>query len=163
MSGAVLLGGGIAALLGALLLAALVFAGGGVRAAVQQGISAIETAYAQVAPDVATGEARQLSPLLARLGSVAVRLSPGNPRATLRRRLDIAGNPTPWTPDRVLAFKGAGLVALPIGIGGFLFLTRPAYMRPLVSEPMGLVMLAIAGVLVGLGSLWLSRLIKVEV
>jgi len=55
------------------------------------------------------------------------------------------------------------LVALPVGIGGFLFLTRPDYMRPLVSEPMGLVMLAVAGVLVGLGSLWLSRLVKVEV
>lgn len=55
------------------------------------------------------------------------------------------------------------LVALPVGIGGFLFLTRPQYMRPLVSEPMGLVMLAVAGVLVGLGSLWLSRLVKVEV
>jgi tight adherence protein B len=55
------------------------------------------------------------------------------------------------------------LVALPIGIGGFLFLARRDYMRPLVAEPLGLVMLAAAGVLVGLGSLWLSRLVKVEV
>jgi Flp pilus assembly protein TadB/uncharacterized protein YegL len=55
------------------------------------------------------------------------------------------------------------LVALPIGIGGFLFLARRDYMRPLVTEPLGLVMLAVAGVLVALGSLWLSRLVKVEV
>jgi tight adherence protein B len=55
------------------------------------------------------------------------------------------------------------LVSLPIGIGGFLFLTRGEYMRPLVGEPMGLVMLAVAGVLVALGSFWLSRLIRVEV
>ena len=54
-------------------------------------------------------------------------------------------------------------MALPIGIGGFLFLARRDYMRPLVTEPLGLVMLAVAGVLVALGSLWLSRLVKVEV
>ncbi len=55
------------------------------------------------------------------------------------------------------------LVALPVAVGGWLFLTRPTYMHPLVSEPMGVVMLAIAGALVVVGSFWLSKLVKVEV
>jgi tight adherence protein B len=55
------------------------------------------------------------------------------------------------------------LVALPIGVGGLLFLTKPDYMRPLVTERIGIVMLVVAGLLVAVGGFWMSRLIKVEV
>jgi len=141
MSGAVLLGGGIAALLGALVLATLVFAGGGPRAAVEQGLSVIETGYARSTSDAPAGESRQLSPLLSRLRSVATRLSPGSAPATLQRRLDVAGNPSPWTPERVLAFKGLGLVALGLlgAVGG-------------IHSPVKLVLFAAAG---GAAGFWL--------
>ena len=112
MEGSGLLVVGIAALLGALVLAVLTFAGGGARAAVEQGLVAIERRYAGSPAVPAQGGVRELSPLLDRLRSVAVRLSPGTATATLQRRLDIAGNPSPWTLERLLAFKGGGLVAL---------------------------------------------------
>lgn len=55
------------------------------------------------------------------------------------------------------------LVALPVVIGGWLFLTRGQYMRPLYADPIGLVMLSATVLLVAIGSFWLSRLVKVEV
>jgi tight adherence protein C len=45
------------------------------------------------------------------LRSIALRLSPGGVAHGLQRRLDLAGNPPTWTPDRVLAAKGLGLLA----------------------------------------------------
>ena len=103
---------GIAALLGAFALAVLTFAGSRARGAVKNRLVAIETGYAVSLAAAAPGRGRELSPLLDRLRSVAVRLSPGTATATLQRRLDIAGNPSPWTLERLLAFKGGGLVAL---------------------------------------------------
>ena len=55
------------------------------------------------------------------------------------------------------------LVALPVAVGGWLFLTRRDYMRPLYTEPIGIGMLLAAGVLMVVGSFWMSRLVKVEV
>jgi tight adherence protein C len=43
---------------------------------------------------------------------LALRLSPAGIAGTLQRRLDLAGNPRRWTPDRMLAVKGLGLIAL---------------------------------------------------
>ncbi|GGU74705.1 type II secretion system F family protein [Lentzea flava] len=40
------------------------------------------------------------------LRSIAVRLSPSGVAFRLQHRLDLAGNPPTWTPDRVLAAKG---------------------------------------------------------
>lgn len=45
------------------------------------------------------------------LRSIALRLSPAGVAYRLQRRLDLAGNPPTWTPDRVLAAKGLGLLA----------------------------------------------------
>src|SRR5437867_3774793 len=108
----VLLGVGLTALVGALVLGAVIFAGGAVRGRVKHGLVAIETRYGTALPTVPTGDVRELSPLLARLRSVAAKLSPATHTASLQRRLDVAGNPAPWTPERVLAFKGLGFVAL---------------------------------------------------
>jgi Flp pilus assembly protein TadB/uncharacterized protein YegL len=55
------------------------------------------------------------------------------------------------------------LVALPIVVGCWMFLTRRDYMRPLYTEPFGIGMLVAAVALVAVGSFWLSRLVKVEV
>ena len=51
-----------------------------------------------------------LPPLLQRLRALATRLSPSSYGARLQRRLDLAGNPARWPAERVLAFKGVGLV-----------------------------------------------------
>lgn len=55
------------------------------------------------------------------------------------------------------------LIALPIGIGSFFALARPAYLRPLYTEPAGVVMLIIAVLGVGFGGWWMTRVVKVEV
>jgi tight adherence protein C len=52
----------------------------------------------------------ELPPLYRRFADFARRLTPENYGQQLRHRLDIAGNPRAWTPDRVLAFKGIGLI-----------------------------------------------------
>jgi tight adherence protein B len=55
------------------------------------------------------------------------------------------------------------LVALPILVGGWLLWSRGEYMRPLFTTAVGIVMLVGAGVLVVLGSLWMRKLVRVEV
>ena len=55
------------------------------------------------------------------------------------------------------------LVALPLLIGAWLFIGRRSYVRPLYTTSFGLVMLVGAAVLLVLGSLWMRKLIKVEV
>ncbi len=110
MSGTVLLGGGLAALVLALVLAVLTFFGGGARVAVEQGLAAIEAGYGGSRAAAAAADVRRLTPMLSRLRSLAAKLSPATVTVTLQRRLDVAGNPSPWTPERVLAFKGLGLL-----------------------------------------------------
>ncbi|MBY8873685.1 type II secretion system F family protein [Micromonospora sp. PLK6-60] len=55
------------------------------------------------------------------------------------------------------------LVALPFVIGGWMLLARREYLSPLWTTPVGLVLLVGAAVLMAVGTLWLSRLVKVEV
>jgi tight adherence protein C len=59
------------------------------------------------------------------LPDMAVRLSPATARPSLQRRLDIAGNPQGWTPDRVLASKALGLVLF-CSVGALLALRHPS-------------------------------------
>ncbi len=58
------------------------------------------------------------------LRALALRLSPGGMAGSLQRRLDLAGNPARWSPDRVLAVKGLGLLVL-AAIGGLYGLHSP--------------------------------------
>lgn len=55
------------------------------------------------------------------------------------------------------------LIALPVLVGGWLFYSRAGYMRPLYTTPFGLAMLIGAGVLIVLGTLWMRKVIVVEV
>ena len=55
------------------------------------------------------------------------------------------------------------LIGMPVVVGGWLFLSRGGYMRPLYTTPFGLGMLIGAGVLVVLGTVWMRNVIKVEV
>ena len=55
------------------------------------------------------------------------------------------------------------LVALPLGVGGWLFLTSRSYVRPLYTTVPGIGMLVFFVVLIVVGILWMRKLIKVEV
>jgi tight adherence protein B len=55
------------------------------------------------------------------------------------------------------------LGALPVGIGGWLFLSRRDYLRPLYTTTFGVIMLIISGVLFVIGAFWMKKLVKVEV
>lgn len=68
---------------------------------------------------------RVLSPVLQRLSRFGGQLSPRDEASKLRHRIDLAGNPTGWDVERILAFKMIGLVcgvvvglALPLALGG---------------------------------------------
>jgi tight adherence protein B len=55
------------------------------------------------------------------------------------------------------------LVGLPFALAGFFALTNPGYLAPLVSTPLGLMMLGAATFLVVMGALWMMKIVKVEV
>jgi Flp pilus assembly protein TadB len=55
------------------------------------------------------------------------------------------------------------LIALPVAVGGFLFIANPKYMRPLYTTHLGEFMLAGAVVLLVLGTVLMRQMIKLEV
>jgi Flp pilus assembly protein TadB len=55
------------------------------------------------------------------------------------------------------------LVALPILVGGWLFLASKSYVRPLYTTGPGIGMLVFAVLMVAVGSLWMRKMVKVEV
>ncbi len=55
------------------------------------------------------------------------------------------------------------LALLPMVFGLYLLLVRPDYLRPLWTTTVGLVMLGVAAVLMVVGTLWLRRVVTVEV
>lgn len=68
---------------------------------------------------------------------------------------------------RALSAEGrlsaAILLALPVVVAAWLFLARPGYMEPLYTTAFGLLMVAGALVLLVLGTLWMRKLVVVEV
>ena len=105
---------GMAAVAGAIGLGWMAATSRPAQAKVHGGLASIEQYYAReldLEPDAPQLNAALSAPM-ARLGAVASRLSPANALDRLQRHLDIAGNPGRWTAQRVLAFKGVGLVAL---------------------------------------------------
>jgi tight adherence protein C len=107
---------GLAAVLGALAL------GAGTPAA-SSGVDQIETFYGQSGPvAVKPGSTQELSPLLDRFRVFAMRVSPKRTMTKIQHNLDLAGNPTGWNTERVLAYKTLGLLGvaafgLLIGLG----------------------------------------------
>ena len=63
--------------------------------------------------------ARVVAPLLGRFAGLGRRLTPTGQADRLRHKLELAGSPRRWDSERVLAFKGLGLVVL--GVAGFAF------------------------------------------
>jgi len=90
------------------------------RAQVGRSLAAVRAL--QAAPEDMRKEAeppfseRVLIPMARRFTQLGRRLSPSGQEERYRRKLDLAGSPARWDPERVLAFKGLGLVALaPLG------------------------------------------------
>jgi Flp pilus assembly protein TadB/Mg-chelatase subunit ChlD len=55
------------------------------------------------------------------------------------------------------------LVALPLIMAFFIFTFRTEYARPLVTHPVGLLMLAVGVLLMVVGTIWMARVVKVEI
>ena len=91
------------------------------RAQVNRSLAAVRAL--QSVPDAMRREAeppfadRVVLPLLQRFTSLGRRLTASGQNERLRHKLELAGSPPRWDPDRVLAFKGLGLVGL--GFTGF--------------------------------------------
>ena len=112
MSSAVLLAGGLGAL--ALAIALLGVAALPARAGqgrVTQSLAAIEQRYAYQSRETG-GDGDLVAALPGWMRGLALRLSPSGIGGSLQPRLNLAGNPGRWTPDRILAVKGLGLLGL---------------------------------------------------
>ena len=68
----------------------------------------------------------------------------------------------------VRALSGEGrvsayvLTAMPIVTALILYLTEPSYLEPLVTEPLGRLMLAVGGTALIIGAWWLRVVVRVE-
>jgi tight adherence protein C len=131
MSGSVLLYGGIVAfVLAVAMLALTLLPARQPKRGVTQALATIEGRYSR---DIETkGRSRGARQLILPewLPGMAARLSPASARTSLQRRLDVAGNPPAWTPDRVLASKILLLVVF--GALGALFEPHDPFMLVLV-------------------------------
>jgi len=55
------------------------------------------------------------------------------------------------------------LAGLPVVFAAYLLLARPEYLEPMVTDPIGWVLLAMIGLFMVVGGLWLRQIVKVEV
>ncbi len=111
MSGSLLLGTAVGALAVALLLLVISAAPARPLRGAARALAVIEDGYSHAARDRA-GARRTDGAAPSWLRLLGRRLSPSGTAAALQRRLDMAGNPATWTPDRILAAKGLGLLGL---------------------------------------------------
>ncbi len=127
MSASGLLYGGIAALVVAVFaLVAAVMPRRQGKPGVARALATIDRRYARdIRTGGRTGGGADLFKLPGWLPDMATKLSPAGARNSLQRRLDLAGNPERWTPDRVLASKALGLVVLG-SFGALIAVRHPA-------------------------------------
>ncbi len=79
---------------------------------------------------------------------------------TMRERSHLRGQVNALSAEgRLSAYI---LVAMPVLVGVWMFITDRAYMRLLYTSTIGIVMLVGAVVMIGLGALWMRKVIKVE-
>lgn len=112
MTPTVLLLSGVAAIFLALVLAVVSVAARPSDDGVARALATIDSHYTQHATVESEPKRDPFAALPSWLRALALRLSPSGITTTLQRRLDRAGNPAAWTPDRVLAAKGVGLFVL---------------------------------------------------
>ncbi|WP_344834550.1 type II secretion system F family protein [Actinocorallia longicatena] len=124
---ALLLYGGLAAIaLALVLLVVAVIGGRRAPTPIEAGLSAIERDYAGKRPRSLLGGPAGEPILMVRFRALALRLSPQGVIEKMQERLDTAGNPGGWTPERILSFKGLGLVG-GILLAGLMAAGRPGY------------------------------------
>src|SRR5260370_18794425 len=99
-------------------------------------LAAIEQRYGRHGVSDAESGSDLFGALPGWLRSLAGRLSPSSSSGSLQRRLDLAGNPARWTPDRILAVKGLGLVVLGM-VGGLYRLRNPLLLILYATVPAG--------------------------
>jgi len=107
---------GLLALAGALIVGIYALFATSARSRTAEVLASVETYYSRPEP-LHAGEspavvARSLPPLLDRLRAIVARVSSKSVTAKIQHRLDLAGDPPRWSPERVLAYKGLGLIAL---------------------------------------------------
>src|SRR5215218_9551584 len=112
MNAAVLLFGGLAAVGIAIVLVVLSISARPVEDGVSRALATIDSHYTQHSRAEVEPKRDPFAALPGWLRVLAVRLSPSGIATKLQRRLDLAGNPSGWTPDRILAAKGLGLFIL---------------------------------------------------
>src|SRR5215467_9740756 len=111
MTGTVLEWGALGALAIAIMLLVISVAPARPLRGTARALAVIEQGYSQVSPGRARAR-RAATSSPGWLRAIGSRLSPAGSAAALQHRLDVAGNPGTWTPDRVLAAKGIGLLGL---------------------------------------------------
>lgn len=79
----------------------------------------------------------------------------------MRARLEVRGEVRALSAEARIS--GKILIALPIGIGAFLFFFRRGYLDPLLSTTVGQLMMGGAVLGMILGTLWMRKLVQVEV
>jgi tight adherence protein C len=77
-------------------------------------LAAIERRYASGGSAAAQKSADSFAALPGWMRALALRISPAGFAVKLQHRLDLAGNPDRWNTDRILAVKGLGLVVLAV-------------------------------------------------
>lgn len=80
---------------------------------------------------------------------------------TIRERIRIQGEIKTLTAQGKMSMYI--FMILPVALAGFLFLTNPDYMMPLISEPIGWIMLLIAVIGQIIGVLLIRKIIRIEV
>lgn len=79
---------------------------------------------------------------------------------TIRERGEIKGQITALAAEG--KFSAYILMALPVGIVVLLMGVNPHYMTPLFTNPLGWVMIGVSVVLMGVGALWLRKIIDIK-
>lgn len=79
---------------------------------------------------------------------------------TIRERSQIKGQVRALSAEG--KFSAYILVGLPFGISGLLFLMNPGYIGTLFSHPLGIGMLVVGGIMMAIGSFWMSRMVKIK-
>jgi tight adherence protein B len=79
----------------------------------------------------------------------------------MRERAEVRGQVKVLSAEGRISAKI--LIGLPFLVGGALAVLRPDYMSPLLHSAIGFALLAVGVTLLALGSLWCSRLVKIEV
>lgn len=79
---------------------------------------------------------------------------------TMRARAELRGLVRTLSAEgRISAWV---LEALPFGVAGYLILTKPSYLAPLIHNSLGIILLLAGSVMLAIGMFWISRLVKVE-